>query len=85
MKTPRLTASQAAAFNEHIRPMLRFLFRCRKRLDDRGFDPKCTLYQTVNKAYDSIQHLFIELHYESCGHGTGRPPTDDSPPSESSE
>jgi hypothetical protein len=34
-----LTTSQAAAFRERIAPTLRFLYRCRKRLDSGGFDP----------------------------------------------
>ncbi len=68
-----LTQKQAEAFMQRIRPMLRFLHLCRKRLDARGFDPKSTLYAAVAKAFDSLQALFVELHYLSVERGVGKP------------
>jgi hypothetical protein len=56
--------------------MLRFLGRCRERLDERGFDPNGKVYQSVARAYDAIHNLYVELHYESIPHGVGRPPKD---------
>jgi hypothetical protein len=58
---------------QRIRPMLRFLYLCRKRLDARGFDPKSTLYAAGAKAFDSLQGLFVELHYLSVERGVGKP------------
>jgi hypothetical protein len=69
----RLTPSQAAAFGQRISPMLRFLGRCRKRLDAAGYDPKCALYTAVSKAHDAVFALSVELHYQSIGRGVGRP------------
>jgi hypothetical protein len=31
------------------------------------------IYQAVNKAYCASHELHMKLHYESCGHGVGRP------------
>jgi hypothetical protein len=67
-----LTQKQAEAFMQRIRPMLRFLHMCRKRLDARGFDPKSTLYAAVAKAFDSVHGLFVELHYLSVERVVGR-------------
>jgi hypothetical protein len=75
----RLTTSQADAFCHRVRPMLRFLFRCRKRLDARGFDPKSKLYKAVANAYEAMHSLHVELHYESVGQGVGRPRNEDEP------
>ena len=74
MKYTQLTTSQAAAFQQRVEPMLRFLLLCRKRLDARGFDPNGKLYQAVSKAYDAMYQLHMELHYESCGRSVGRAP-----------
>jgi hypothetical protein len=53
--------------------MLRFLHACRKRLDNRGFDPKCTFYAAVAKAYGAVHALHVELHYMSVERGVGKP------------
>jgi hypothetical protein len=53
--------------------MLRILLVCRRRMDARGFDPKSRLYMLVDKAHASLQSLFVELHYISCGSGVGEP------------
>jgi hypothetical protein len=39
----RLTTSQADAFCQRVRPMLRSLYLGRKRLEAREFDPKSEL------------------------------------------
>jgi hypothetical protein len=69
----KLPQKQAEVFMERIRPMLRFLYSCRKRLDARGFDPKSTLYAAVAKAFDAVHGLFVELHYLSLERGVGKP------------
>jgi hypothetical protein len=68
----KLTQKQAEEFMHRIRPMLRFLHMCRKRLDTRGFDPKSTLYAAVARALDSMQGLFVELHYLSVERGVDK-------------
>lgn len=73
MEHPRLTTKQAEALRDRIRPMLHFLHRCRRRLDALGFDEKGAVYQTVDRAYCALHDLHMRLHYESCGHGVGRP------------
>jgi hypothetical protein len=74
MNRPRLTPKQADALRDRIRPMLHFLFRCRRRLDALGFDEKSAIYQAIDKAYCAMHDLHMKLHYESCGHGVGKPP-----------
>jgi hypothetical protein len=69
----KLTQEQAESFKQRIRPMLRFLHRCRSRLDTRGFDPKSPLYAAVAKAYDALHALHVELHYLSVRRGVGKP------------
>jgi hypothetical protein len=64
VKKAHLTTCQAAAFRERVRPMLGFLYRCRKRLDERGFDRKSRVYECVVRAYDALHSLHMELHYE---------------------
>jgi hypothetical protein len=85
MDRPRLTAKQAEALRNRIRPMLHFLHRCRRRLDALGFDPKGPIYMAIDKAYCAMYSLHMTLHYESCCGGVGepskerselRPPTD---------
>jgi hypothetical protein len=73
MKFTQLTTSQAAAFQQLVQSMHRFLLPRRKRLDARGFDSNGKPYHAVSKAYDAMYQLHVELHYESCGRGVGRP------------
>jgi hypothetical protein len=72
MDRARLTTTQAEAFWIKIRPMLYFLYRCRRRLDARGFDQRSTIYQDVEKAYDTMHELHMTLHYAACGRGGWR-------------
>jgi hypothetical protein len=74
MRFTRLTRKQAESFRNKIPPMLHFLLLCRRRMDARGFDPNSRLYMLVDKAQSSLQSLFVELHYISCGSGVGEPP-----------
>jgi hypothetical protein len=50
MMETRLTTSQADAFWQRVRPMLRSLYLGRKRLAARGFDPKSKLDVAVANA-----------------------------------
>ena len=72
MERPRLTTQQADALRDRIRPMLHFLYRCRRRLDALGFDEKGVVYRAIDKAYCAMHELHMTLHYESCGRGVGR-------------
>jgi hypothetical protein len=72
MKT-ELNTSQADAFCKRVKPMLRFLYLCRRRLDTLGFDRKSCLYAAVDQAYSAVHRLHVELHYGSIGHGVGHP------------
>ena len=77
MKSTQLTTRQAEAFRQRVQPMLRFLLLCRKRLEAREFDQDGKLYQAVAKAHDAMLGLHMELHYEACGRGVGRPPKEE--------
>jgi hypothetical protein len=49
--------------------MLRFLYRCCRRLEKLGFTYESPVYKAVDKAYDGLHSLHIELHYIACGTG----------------
>jgi hypothetical protein len=71
----RLTPEQAGKLCGAVRPMDGYLFRLQGRMEKTNLnlrDPR--LYQLVTAAYDSLHGLWVELHYQSCGHGVGRPP-----------
>ncbi len=73
----KLTTDQAGKIHDAIGPTLGYLARLVERMDRtnlRHGDPK--LYALVRAAEDSMHALSVELHYQSCGPGVGRPPTD---------
>jgi hypothetical protein len=53
---------------------LRYLNRCRDRLDALGFDPECRLYKGATAARDRLRDLWVEHHHQSIKSGVGRPP-----------
>ena len=71
-----LTPKQAAAFRDRVRPMLSFLYGCRRRLEALGFDQNSALFRAVDKAYSAMHGLHVDLHYESCKSGVYRPSDD---------
>jgi hypothetical protein len=71
-----LTREQAAAVAKSVGLMLGYLVRLRERMGKVGFLPGDPLYQLVRKAEDALHRLSVELHYRSCGSGTGRPTGD---------
>ena len=74
MDTDDLTTDQARQLHERIRPMLAYLYKLRGRMEQRGFPRDDELRQLVERAYDSVHRLSVELHYLSCKSGVGRPP-----------
>jgi hypothetical protein len=77
-----LTPKQAEALGQRVGPMLRFLSRCRKRLDSGGFDTHSKFYALVVQAHDAIHSLRIHLHYRSIEHGVAEPPDKGEPEQE---
>jgi hypothetical protein len=52
--------------------MLGFLLRCERRLETKRFDQNSKLFRLVDKAYDAMHSLHLELHYISCKCGVER-------------
>ena len=72
----KLTTGQARKIGDALGPAHGYLVRLVERMDRtplRNGDPK--LYRLVRAAGDAMHSLTVELHYQSCGHGVGRPPT----------
>ena len=70
------TREQAEVLGRAIRPKLAYLVRLRERMEKARFtqDPLSTL---VLEAEHALRDLAGALHYQSCQHGTGRPPGGD--------
>ena len=73
----KLTPEQARTIHDAIGPAVGYLWR----LNDRAFttgldvrDPK--LGRLIRAARDALHALSIELHYQGCGYGVGRPPAE---------
>ena len=70
----RLTPDQARTVGHAIGPTLGYLCRLSSRMSRVGLDvgdPK--LYRRVRAAEDALHALTVELHYQSCASGVGRP------------
>ena len=52
--------------------MIGFLYRCKRRLEAKGFDQNRKLYRLDDKAYDAMHSLHLDLHYIACERGVGR-------------
>ena len=71
----QLTPDQARKILDRIGPATGYLWRMLGRMDATNLrlaDPK--LYGLVVAARDAMHALTVELHYQSCGQGVGRPP-----------
>jgi hypothetical protein len=66
-----LTPAQAKELAERIRPMLAYLYALKRRIDERHFPPGDQLRRRVERAYDELHRLWIDLHYKSCPGSTG--------------
>jgi hypothetical protein len=72
----RLNPEQARKIHEALGPATGYLWRLVERMcesDLRLRDPE--LYRLVTAARDAMLALTVELHYQSCKSGVGRPPT----------
>ena len=70
-----LSPDQAGTIGKALGPAHGYLFRLVGRMDRTNLrlrDPK--LYRLVRAAEDAMHSLTVELHYQNCGHGVGRPP-----------
>ena len=76
MKT-KLSTRQVEAFAARARPLQRLMCRCRARLEALGFDQNSPLYLAVARAHDALTSLWMELHYQSIGHGVGERPDEE--------
>ena len=75
----RLTPEQARKIHDALQPATGYLWRMLERMDRTNLrlaDPR--LYGLVVAARDAMHALTVELHYQTCGHGVGRPAGDQS-------
>jgi hypothetical protein len=72
MDRDSVTKDQAKIINASVQPSLSYLCRLRERMTKAGFLPGGPLFKLMDRAYDSMHRLFVELHYLSCD-GVGRP------------
>jgi len=67
----QLSRDQAEVLNNRLGPMLGYLTRVRRRMEQARFD-RDVLYNDVVRAQASLQDLCSRLHYRTCQHGVGR-------------
>jgi hypothetical protein len=65
MHSNDLTNDQLEALMKKLRPMQFWLGRLKERMVAQGFLPHDELFQLVDKAHNSLHHLFVDLHYRS--------------------
>lgn len=74
MSGDELTAAEAKAIHEAVRPTLAFLTRLAERLAHLQFGPEHGYYVLVVAARDAVHALSVGTHYRTCEGGVGRPP-----------
>lgn len=57
-------------------PGLNYLFRLKKRMIEVGFLPDDELLKLAEKAYDSVQRLYVAVNY-LASQGVGRPSSEE--------
>jgi hypothetical protein len=73
----KLTTDQARKIRDALGPAHGYLNRLIDRLQATGLrDRDKHLYALVRAAEEAMHKLSVELHYQSCKSGVGRPPTD---------
>lgn len=68
-----LSRDQAELLSEKLGPMLGYLTRVRRRMEQARFE-RDELYNDVVRAQASLQDLCSRLRYRSCRGGVGRQP-----------
>jgi hypothetical protein len=77
MRSTDLTQQQAHAIKDKIGPMLGYLNRLAKTMNQRHFPPDDRLMLSVGKAAQAMHELNVKAHYLSCGTiNDGRYPPD---------
>ncbi len=71
MDSTNITAKQAHAIHQRLRPMVAYLLKLEERMEQRDFPRDDKLYQLVKRAHDAVHALFLETH-ELGTSGTGR-------------
>ena len=69
-----LTIDQAKAIRQSLQGSLSFLNRLQRRMEKAGFPAYDPLFLRVQKAYDAMHALCVDLHYRSRSSGVGKPP-----------
>ncbi len=66
MNSGALERWQIAKLQKSVAPMLRYLYKLKDRMQRVGFLPQDPLYQSVERAYNSVHSLSVKLHYLGC-------------------
>jgi hypothetical protein len=72
MPSQRITAAQADALAVKLRPMLSYLNRLLKRMEQTGFPPDDRLLGMVVVVRNAMHELTVAVHYASCPGKTGQ-------------
>jgi hypothetical protein len=72
MEHDDITREQAAQMSERVGEALGYLARLRQRIDQRHFPSNDKFRLLVERAYDGVHSLSVELHYLSCSGGMCR-------------
>jgi hypothetical protein len=54
--------------------MPEFLYRCRRRMEQLGFDRTGTIYRSIDQAYSAFLELNAELFCQAHGFPAAKPP-----------
>ena len=73
MRSEQLTDDQLSALAAKLRPMLAYLGKLEKRMEQTGFAEGDRLLVVVREARKAMLDTCTEVHYLSCD-GVGRPP-----------
>ena len=71
MRSTDLTAKQAQALAERLRPMLGYLSRLTKRMEQERFLDDDELLLSAREAYNAVHDLTVKAHYLGCKGQTG--------------
>jgi hypothetical protein len=71
MPGQQITAAQADALAIKLQPMLGYLNRLLKRMEQIGFPPDDRLLKFTVEARNAMHELTVAVHYESCPGKTG--------------